>query len=254
MIKLETENSQTILKSKKLAKTHDNIKQRTTNPNHNCYQYYGGRGITMCDEWLNSVDAFVAYGLTHGYEIGLDIDRIDNDKGYCPENVRFVTHSQNCRNKGQNVYVDFQGKNWLLVELCESYKMPYNVVKNRLRVGWTLEKAMTKPVGRKGWQPKEVGETGIFVEAFGETKNVAQWAKDTRCVVNYSTLRARIKDGMTPELALTTPARRMMLTLNSETHSLQEWSYILHVSTNTLKYRLDKGLPLEKVLAPKVGA
>lgn len=63
------------------------------------YKYYGERGITICDEWLNSVDAFCKWGMATGYEKGLQIDRIDNDKGYSPDNCRWVTPAVNCRKR-----------------------------------------------------------------------------------------------------------------------------------------------------------
>jgi hypothetical protein len=75
------------------------MKQRCQNKKHEHFDTYGGRGIQVCEEWKNSFDAFVAWATQHGYQPNLQIDRIDNDKGYSPDNCRFVTPSENARNK-----------------------------------------------------------------------------------------------------------------------------------------------------------
>lgn len=75
------------------------MKSRCYNKNATGYKNYGGRGISICDEWLNDFWAFHAWALSSGYDEGLTIDRIDNDKGYCPENCRWATKAEQNRNK-----------------------------------------------------------------------------------------------------------------------------------------------------------
>lgn len=67
---------------------------RCYRPNDIAYKYYGGRGITVCDEWKNNAKAFLDWGLANGWKEGLTIDRIDSNKGYFPENCRFATMKQ----------------------------------------------------------------------------------------------------------------------------------------------------------------
>lgn len=94
-----------------------NMKQRCFNPNNPKYSCYGGRGITVCDEWKNSFRAFSEWSLNNGYEDppmdatkswismnGLTIDRIDSDKGYSPENCRWITFQQNRLNRKEHYY------------------------------------------------------------------------------------------------------------------------------------------------------
>jgi len=78
------------------------IKKRCYNQNCKAYKNYGGRGITMCDAWLNDAGAFIRWCELNGFKDGLTIDRIDNDKGYSPENCRFVTFSENSKHRRPN--------------------------------------------------------------------------------------------------------------------------------------------------------
>lgn len=75
------------------------IKRRCLNPNSKAYKWYGARGITMCTEWVNSFPAFRDWAYANGYAENLEIDRIDNDGNYTPDNCRWVTHKVNCNNR-----------------------------------------------------------------------------------------------------------------------------------------------------------
>ena len=74
------------------------IKRRTLNPKNKQYNDYGGRGITICDEWKNDVKSFYDWAMSNGYSDELSIDRIDNDGGYYPENCRWTTKTIQSRN------------------------------------------------------------------------------------------------------------------------------------------------------------
>lgn len=79
---------------------------------------YKGRGISVCEEWLN-LKAFESWCLSHGWRKGLQIDRIDNDKGYSPDNCRFVTSKENCRNRRSNHFVVYNGERKTVAEFVE---------------------------------------------------------------------------------------------------------------------------------------
>lgn len=85
------------LKYPKLYKMYDNMKQRTSNKKNTSYSYYGGKGIAICASW-HSVDAFIEWALQTGFKDGLSIDRIDGDKGYSPQNCRWVSKTVQNRN------------------------------------------------------------------------------------------------------------------------------------------------------------
>ncbi|MBW7573886.1 hypothetical protein [Caproiciproducens faecalis] len=78
------------------------MKNRCYSPSNKCYRIYGGRGITICDEWRNDFIEFCNWALNSGYTGNLTIDRIDNDKGYFPKNCRWITNLDQQRNKRNN--------------------------------------------------------------------------------------------------------------------------------------------------------
>ena len=108
------------------------------------YSSYGGRGITVCKRWLNIFN-FVA-DMEPTYKKGLTIDRIDNNKGYSPDNCRWATTREQNRNYRRNVLYTHDGKTLCLKEWSELLSIPYARLRDRLRVQkWSFEKAITTP-------------------------------------------------------------------------------------------------------------
>lgn len=110
---------------------HFNMIQRCTNPNSTYFPRYGGRGITVCHEWRTR-NNFKEWALSHGYRNDLAIDRIDNDKGYSPDNCRWVTPSQNCCNRSTTHFVTAFGKRQSLMEWSRELNISYNTLKKRV--------------------------------------------------------------------------------------------------------------------------
>lgn len=122
------------------------MKQRCYNPNTISYSYCGGRGIQVCDDWKNSFQSFADWAFSCGYGDNLTIDRIDNDKDYCPENCRWVTLQFQERNKRTTYFAEHHGEQIPVAILCEELNLPVQVIYHRVLRGSSLEEAVTKPI------------------------------------------------------------------------------------------------------------
>lgn len=83
----------------KLYRVHNQMKARCTKPTHSCYPDYGGRGIYVCALWLKDYRHFAQWARANGYREGLQLDRIDNDGPYAPDNCRWATSKEQAANK-----------------------------------------------------------------------------------------------------------------------------------------------------------
>lgn len=87
------------LRGTRLYRIWDCMHTRCYRKSYHAFKHYGGRGIRICDEWINDFQAFYDWSMSHGYRDDLTIDRIDTDGNYCPENCRWVTMSEQNKNK-----------------------------------------------------------------------------------------------------------------------------------------------------------
>ena len=94
------------------------MKTRCENPKRKNFKRYGARGITVCEEWHEAKN-FVEWALSNGYKKGLQLDRIDNNKGYSPDNCRFVTATENSRNRRNSRLLTINGETKCVSEWCE---------------------------------------------------------------------------------------------------------------------------------------
>lgn len=115
------------------------------------FKDYGGRGVSVCDEWRTNADAFVAWAIENGWKQGLEIDRRNNNGGYFPGNCRFVTGKVNCRNRRDNRILECFGETKTMVEWPEDNRcqVGYGTLAKRLRMGWTVERSITEPRHRR---------------------------------------------------------------------------------------------------------
>lgn len=115
----------------RLYDTWQGMKARCYNKNDARYGKYGGRGITICDEWLNSFPTFRDWALNNGYADTLTIDRIDNDGCYCPENCRWATNKEQANNRRSNVTIQIGNSKRSLKEWCGIFQLDYGTVSAR---------------------------------------------------------------------------------------------------------------------------
>lgn len=120
---------------------------RCEDKRNNRYHRYGERGLTVCVEWKNDKEAFCKWELSNGYKPGLTIDRIDNDKGYSPDNCRWATTQEQSLNTSTNVNITYNGKTQTLKEWARELGIKNTTLHNRIHYyGWSIEKAFTTPV------------------------------------------------------------------------------------------------------------
>jgi len=122
--------------------------QRCENQDHKYYKDYGGRGITVCDEWHDS-QAFIDWALANNWRKGLTLDRIDNNGNYEPDNCRWTTRKEQARNRRSNRLITFNDKTQTMAEWAEELNIPYHALKHRIgRYHWSIERALTEPARR----------------------------------------------------------------------------------------------------------
>ena len=124
------------------------MRLRCHEPTHQAYADYGGRGIEVCDRWINSPSQFFA-DMGPRPSPKHEIDRRDNDKGYSPENCRWVTRSENSRNRRSNVFIEHNGIRSTVAEWSERTGIPSDTLKHRLNSGWSTGKALSTPARSK---------------------------------------------------------------------------------------------------------
>ena len=118
------------------------MKQRCTNTQNKQWCNYGGRGITLCDDW-SSFDNF-RRDMEDTYTRGLSLDRIDNDKGYSKENCRWATASQQTRNNRRNVWVTFRGKTQVLQDWAKELGVSRQSFYYWVKKGMTYDQAVER--------------------------------------------------------------------------------------------------------------
>lgn len=124
------------------------IRLRCMDPKHAAYPSYGGRGITLAAEWVDDPAAFVAH-------VGArpspkhEIDRVDNERGYEPGNLRWATRSENDRNRRSNRLIEYRGETLPVVTWCERLGLSTTVAYKRLELGWTVERTLETPTRAK---------------------------------------------------------------------------------------------------------
>ena len=111
------------------------------------FNNYIENGVTVCDEWNKSFIAFREWALNNGYKPELQIDRIDNNKGYSPDNCRFVTNLENANNRSNTKRVIYKGKEYALMMLLREKNMLLHErgIRGRLKKGMNIEEALSKP-------------------------------------------------------------------------------------------------------------
>ena len=169
------------------------MKQRCENPNNHCYQRYGAKGITVCEEW-HKYENFKNWAMSNGYSVNLTIDRIDNNKGYEPSNCRWADRKIQSRNRKHVQLFSFKGEMRTIQEISEITGVSEWTLRRRLKDNWSIEKAVSTPTKRR---PVKI------IEFNGEAFPQSVW--DKKLGLPKGTVGERLRAGWSIERALTTP-------------------------------------------------
>lgn len=127
----------------RLYRTWSNMKTRCNNSNYEMYKSYGGKGIKVCEEW-NEFIVFKDWALNNGYKENLTLDRINNDKSYCPENCRWATMKVQQNNRTNNNMITFKGETLTMKQWSEKLGILYTTIQRRMKKKWPIEKVLSK--------------------------------------------------------------------------------------------------------------
>lgn len=121
------------------------MRRRCNEPKNKNYPHYGGRGIFVCAKWN---DSFLAFFKDMGPANGLTLERRHNDGPYGPRNCFWATRKQQSRNRSYNHLLEFQGETMCISAWAERAGISRDTFKRRIYLGWSIERAITEPVGR----------------------------------------------------------------------------------------------------------
>lgn len=168
------------------------MKRRCFEPRYKGFQYWGGRGITVCEEWIADFFAFLAHIGAIPSPERCTVDRIDNDGHYEPGNVRWATKKEQQRNKARAHRLEYNGRTQTLAEWAEELGMPYNTLFGRIfHKKWTVEQAISLPV-TWGSGPNRPRKT-VCRKCGGE---LVKWGKARACRPCYNLWKQQRKENL----------------------------------------------------------
>ena len=180
-----------------LRQTWAHMIRRCYDKNDPYYYRYGGRGITVCDAWRFSFEAF-ARDMGKRPTGGHQIDRISNDGNYEPANCRWATRKEQCRNKSDNRLLTMGGRTLPIAEWAEETGILGSTIRARVDDGWTVERALTE----------EATPDKRLLTHSGKTQSIARWSEESGIPGSVISTRMN-RDGWPVERALTTPCRKV---------------------------------------------
>lgn len=119
------------------------MRQRCNNPNNPSYEHYGGRGISICDEW-NDYANFRNWAYANCYDDTLSIDRINNDGNYDPTNCRWVNNEVQTNNQSKNRMIEYNGCKYTMSQLAKELGLSYSSMQHRIERGWIIERIVNQ--------------------------------------------------------------------------------------------------------------
>ena len=196
----------------------ENMKSRCYRKSDKDYPNYGGRGITMCDEWRYDFWAFADWAMENGYRDGLTIDRKDNDKGYSPDNCRWITrYEQNQNKRNIPLYDDMTLPDW-----CLEHDVSYDRVVTDLRNGVSFGEAV-----RLAAEKRKSDDFNETCRSFG---------------VDSTTMKRRMAKGLSFQEALDFKGNmsKQVYVIDGVQKPLSEWCEEYGITVPAVEYRMKK--------------
>lgn len=171
----------------KLYRKYKSIISRCYNKNSSSYERYGARGISVCDEWRNSFEAFYEWAISTGYDPNKDgrkeqsIDRIDSNGNYCPGNCRWATAKEQLRNRNITTLYEYCGEMYSASEFADMFG-----IKNKSFVYRRLKKGQSFEYILEDWTkihnvPQHLTEVEIFAKEHNvDTSTVRRWINENK--------------------------------------------------------------------------
>lgn len=128
----------------RLYETWKNMRRRCYDKSNKRYANYGGKGVSICDDW-NEYSNFRKWALENGYSENLTIDRIDVNGNYCPENCRWTDNIVQANNTTRNRYIEYNGKIQSMADWAREFGIKYYTMNNRIQHGWSMDKIKNTP-------------------------------------------------------------------------------------------------------------
>lgn len=128
---------------------YNSMKARCLNPKNKSFKHYGGRGIIICDEWLDSFDNFSQWAFENGYSEGLTIERDNVNGNYEPNNCKWIPTSEQNGNKRNSRWVVIDGEKMTTTTAAKIFNIPPVAITNRLNYGMSDHDAVKRPYTRK---------------------------------------------------------------------------------------------------------
>ncbi len=184
-------------------RTWKDMHRRCTDPRCSVYDYYGGRGIRVCKQWQSFEKFFADMGPRPSADHSIDRKNVNGN--YTPKNCRWATQSEQKDNRRRTLKIEFRGERVPLAKVLreqrQSTSLRQNTFKKRLDLGWDAERALSKPVAKRGeYVDRFVTIVGIKMSLHAAAEKLG---------IKYHTVRYRIvMKGWDPYVAVTTPARR----------------------------------------------
>ena len=169
--KRNKERSKHKLSNHRLYNIWAHIKQRCCNPNNAGYKNYGGRGISVCEEWENSFEAFYVWAIKNGYKENLTIDRIDNEKGYYPANCRWTSVLEQNKNKRTTPKILWNGIEYGRAEFARLIGMDSVTFRNFTKSGLNLEEIV---------KLAKIQKSGISLKSYNSSRRLEVMCIETR--------------------------------------------------------------------------